>query len=39
MLCGYFEDEEYVTVEYDIDMSELNFESFESSFFDLPADE
>lgn len=39
MLCGYFEDEEYVTVEYDIDMSVLNFEPFVSSFFDLPADE
>lgn len=39
MLCGYVEDEEYVTVEYDIDMSELNFEPFVSSFFDLPADE
>ncbi|MGN1105137.1 MAG: hypothetical protein ACI4RH_00685, partial [Huintestinicola sp.] len=39
MLCGYVEDEEYVTVEYDIDMSVLNFEPFVSSFFDLPADE
>lgn len=39
MLCGYFEDEEYVTVEYDIDMSALNFEPFVSSFFNLPADE
>ncbi|MGN0638992.1 MAG: hypothetical protein ACI4J0_11525 [Huintestinicola sp.] len=39
MLCGYFEDEEYVTAEYDIDMSALNFEPFVSSFFDVPSDE
>lgn len=39
MLCGYVEDDEYVTAEYDIDMSALNFEPFVSSLFDLPADE
>lgn len=39
MLCGYVEDEKYVRVEYDIDMSVLKFEPFASSLFDLPADE
>ncbi|MDY3791280.1 MAG: hypothetical protein SOZ56_02240 [Oscillospiraceae bacterium] len=39
MLCGYVENDEYVTAEYDIDMSALNFEPFVSSLFDLPADE
>ncbi|MGN1102933.1 MAG: hypothetical protein ACI4RG_12120, partial [Huintestinicola sp.] len=39
MLCGYFDNEEYARVEYDIDMSALNFEPFTSSLFDLSSDE